>query len=257
METITITFCDRGENHVGNQQIGSLAPEGFTYSDLSNIQSYLADNGIVSELYNLGDVLPPEYDRIDAGLLIIRNAISLFIEDDMAVFNELRALTYDKRAKMYGRVVNKKARHNLIFADFDQEPDYENGKGTVINYTHLPYLSYIRENLPKLIGPDNVSLQQKLSNLVAEANHYYDIQKTFIGAHSDLERRIVVGLRLGASFPLYFWWYFNNKKISSRIDFSLNGNDIYFMAEKTCGFDGKKKKIPILRHAAGFEHNIK
>jgi hypothetical protein len=26
---------------------------------------------------------------------------------------------------MYGRVVNKRARHNICFSDFDQEPDYE------------------------------------------------------------------------------------------------------------------------------------
>jgi hypothetical protein len=257
METITITFCDRGENHIGNQQIGALAPEGFTYTDLTTIQDYLAEYGIISELYNLGDALPEKYDHIDAGLLIIRNGAKLFVSDEITIFDELRGLTYDKRAKMYGRVVNKKARHNLVFADFDQEPDYENGKGTVINYTHLPYLSHIRDNLTKLISDDHITIQQKLSNLVAEANHYYDIQKTFIGAHSDLERRIVVGLRLGASFPLYFWWYLNSKIISSRLDFSLNNGDIYFMAEKTCGFDGKKKKIPILRHAAGFEHNIK
>jgi hypothetical protein len=255
METITVTFCDRGENHVGNQQIGALAPEGFTYSDLEKIQAYLAEQNISTELYNLKNTLSMEYQDIDAGLLIIRKGINLFVTDERDIFDELRTLTYDKHAKMYGRVVNKRARHNLVFADFDQEADYEMGKGTIVNYSHLPYLSHVRNYLPKL--SDQPSIQQKLTNLVGEANHYYDIQKTYIGPHGDLERRIVVGLRLGASFPLYYWWYLNNKRISPRMDFSLNGGDIYFMAEKTCGFDSKKKKIPVLRHAAGFEHNIK
>ena len=230
METITITFCDRGENHVGNQQVGVLAPEGFTYAELETIQAYLAEYGIVSELYNLGDTLPPQYEGIEAGLLIVRNAISLFIDsgesNEMVLFDELRGLVYDKHAKMYGRVVNKKARHNLIFSDFDQEPDYTIGRGTIINFSHLPYLSHVRTYLPKLVG--DPAIQQKLTNLVAEANHYYDIQKTYIGAHSDLERRIVVGLRLGASFPLYYWWYLNSKRISARMDFTLNNGDIYF-----------------------------
>jgi hypothetical protein len=257
METITITMCDRGENHVGNQQIGTLAPEGFTYADLNAIQAFLADQGLVSELYNLGDNLPPEYQKIDAGLLIIRKGLKLFFEDDNDLFDELRGLTYDKHAKMYGRVVEKRARHNLIFADFDQEPDYESGKGTIINYTHLPCLSHVRNYLRNLVGEDHPSIQQKLTNLVSEANHYYDIQKTYIGPHGDNERRIVIGLRLGASFPLYYWWYLNNKRITNRIDFSLDGGDIYFMTEKTCGFDSKKRTIPVLRHAAGFEQNIK
>jgi len=33
-QTITITFCDRAENHIGMQQIGSLADTGFSLDDL-------------------------------------------------------------------------------------------------------------------------------------------------------------------------------------------------------------------------------
>ncbi len=34
-----------------------------------------------------------------------------------------------KKAFMRGRVVNKKARWNNCYADFDQQPDYENRRG--------------------------------------------------------------------------------------------------------------------------------
>ncbi len=48
------------------------------------------------------------------------------------LFEELLKLDWDSKAYMYGRVVNKYARHNLCFADEPQEPNYEEGKGRVI-----------------------------------------------------------------------------------------------------------------------------
>ena len=145
---------------------------------------------------------------------------------------------------MYGRLCDKKARHNLCFADFDQLPDYENGKGTVVSYDHLPELSKLRAYLPTL-------LNMKATNLVAEANYYYDVDKCGIGYHGDKERRIVVGVRYGASFPLCFYWYQNSQRISQRIDLNLEPGDIYIMDEKACGQDAAKRLIPTLRHAAG------
>jgi len=34
---ITVTFCDRGENHIVNQKIANLAPEGFKFEELEII----------------------------------------------------------------------------------------------------------------------------------------------------------------------------------------------------------------------------
>ncbi len=49
-------------------------------------------------------------------------------------------LEWYKKAFMYGRVVNKHARHNLCFDDVSQKSDFENGKGSVINFEILPIL---------------------------------------------------------------------------------------------------------------------
>lgn len=68
---------------------------------------------------------------------------------------------------MKGRVVNKKARHNLCFADFSQEPDYENKKGTVYNFEDLPTMFTLRDLLPKYINNSE--------DLYAEENYYYDL----------------------------------------------------------------------------------
>lgn len=256
MSVFTITFCDRGENHVGNQQIGDLREKGFTFEELFEISGVLQTLGIQVELYNLRGLIQ-ETTNENAGLLIARNFLNLTKTDNPCELfdRELSSLEYDKRAKMYGRVVNKHARHNLVFADFDQSANYELGQGTIVNFNRLQNISWIRQVLPYL--SQNETTKAKLSNLVAEVNHYYDVKKCYIGYHSDLERKIVVGLRIGETFPLKYQWYLNNEKIGNKFEISLNSGDVYIMDEKTCGFDGKQRKIPVLRHAAGFEETLK
>ena len=41
MSTITITFSESVENHVGNQQIGEIADCGISYEKLKQIQKKL------------------------------------------------------------------------------------------------------------------------------------------------------------------------------------------------------------------------
>ena len=241
---LTITFCDRGENHIRNQQIGQLAPTGFTFPELQMIHNRLQENGITSHLVDLGQYLPPEYGPYPAGVLVIRNGIDIFVKPVDLLWNELKDLTYDKHALMYGQVRQKHARHNLCFGSIDQVANYEQGEGTVVSFDKLRYLSHVRQYLPVL-------LNEKASNLVAEANHYYDVNKCGIGYHGDAERKIVVGLRLGKDFPLCYYWHMGKSRISRRIDFDLHHGDMYIMDEKACGFDYKKRTIPTLRHAAG------
>lgn len=247
---LTITFGEQVENHKGNQQIGAIATNGFSYKELHDIKNHLARSNITSNLINLGDYLPKEYDKIDAGVLVIPQGIKIFVNQPDLMWNELNQLTYDKHAFMYGSVKQKHARHNLCFADFDQTADYTVGNGTVVNFNRLPFLSHVRKYLPNLIG-------SKAYNLLAEANHYYDVNKCGIGYHGDTERKIVIGLRFGAKFPLCYYWYHDGNRISQRVDLDLNHGDIYIMDEKACGFDWKKKKIPTLRHAAGCDKYIK
>lgn len=261
---ITITFCDRGENHVGNQQIGNLATQGFTYNELKNIKDNLDKNNIESYLINLAQYLPKEYlstlpveqgnfvlpekfnenNSINAGVLVIKNGIDIFIKPHDLLWDELKQLTYDKYALMYGQVRKKHARHNLCFWDVDQTPDYASGKGTIVNFQNVPGLSHVRKYLPELVG-------SKGTNLAAEANFYHNINKCGIGYHGDAERKIVIGLRLGCNFPLCYYWYMGKNRISQRIDFDIKNGDMYIMDEKACGFDYKKRNIPTLRHAAG------
>lgn len=238
-ETITLTFGDCAENHRGMQEIGEKAARGMYFEDLEVCKKFFEEKGVDCELVKLG-----EHPLPDAYLLIARKGVDAFV-DKRALYDEQMRLERDKKAFMYGRVVNKSARHNLCFSDFDQEPEYEKGKGTVVSFERLPHLAKIRKELGKLSG--------KLEMLQCEANYYYDVKKTFIGFHGDAERRIVVAARLGESFPMHFQWFQQGKPIGDLFTTVLNDGDMYFMSEKAVGFDWKKKLIPTLRHAAGSE----
>ena len=222
-ETITLTFGDCAENHNGMQKIGKMANNGLTLEELNNAKEYYEAKGnecLLIKLNNIKALNDVDSDKFPlAFILVIRKAI----ENSDDVYNEQSKLERDKKMLNYGRVVNKWARHNLCFSDFDQIADFANGKGTVINFKKLPLLSQIRNQLPVIIK------NNKVINLQCEANYYYDIAKTYIGFHGDTERKIVIGVRLGATFPLHYQWYKNNEKVSELFTINLNHGDMYIM----------------------------
>lgn len=241
-ETITVTFGECAENHVGMQKIGTIADKGFTIEDLKDYQEIFECLGSETELINL------EYST-EAAVLVIRDCDGLlydskFTTDDL--FEEQKELNWDSKAKMYGRVVNKHARHNICYSDRDQEPDYENGVGRVVAWKRVPRLNEIRKGVMCILG-------KKGKDLKAEGNRYYDVRKCGIGFHGDSERKKVVALRLGAEMSLHFQWFLGKKPVGERVVVTLGHGDMYIMSEKATGFDWKRSSIPTLRHAAGCE----
>lgn len=57
--------------------------------------------------------------------------------------------------------------------------------------------------------------------------------------------------------PFHYQWHQASEPIGSRLEIILNEGDLYFMSEKAVGYDWLKKKIPTLRHAAGFPKVLK
>ena len=236
-ETITITFSEMVENHNSMQKVGTEIDKGFSVEQLREI----ADK-YDGEFINLNT----DESQEPACIVIFRDGLtSLFGVTHQDAFDEQAAIKHcrDKKAFMYGRVVNKKARHNLCFADFDQVADYENKKGTILDFKRLDCLQSVREKMGDVFGAD-------FANLLAEGNYYYDVKNTYIGFHGDAERRKVVGLRLGAPFDLHYRWFKNGEGGDVR-SFTLNGGDMYIMSDKATGNDWKKKKGWTIRHAAG------
>jgi hypothetical protein len=244
METITLTFGDCAENHRGMQTIGEMSASGLDLEDLKKTMAWFVNKGKKCDLVDL----KKDLDAEPAYVLIVRDGCSAIVNPDELLVEQI-GLVWDTQAFMYGRVVNKKARHNICYSDFEQEPDYEEGKGTVVNFSNLPLLSKIREKLGRITGP-------KLTKLQCEGNRYYDVKKTYIGFHGDTERRIVVAVRLGADFPIHYQWYKDSKPVGEMFTAVLNHGDMYFMSSKAVGFDWKKKKTFTLRHAAGLVKNV-
>lgn len=255
METITLTICDRAENHVGMQKIGQISDSGFSLNDLLKIRDWFVNQNIDAKLIDLN--YPIEecgiYPDDEAYILIIRNGVDFILGPDYNsndLFAEQMELDWDSKAFIYGRVVNKKARHNLCYGSSAQAPNYEKGKGRVIAYKNVPLLFKLKNRISDIMTLDQ-------NSLVAEGNYYYDITKCGIGYHGDSERKKVIGVRLGAIIPLVYQWYLNSERIGSKIHLELNHGDIYIMSEKATGNDWKKRSICTLRHAAGCDKFIK
>lgn len=253
MSTITLTFAESGENHIGNEIIGSIAEEGYSVEDLVEVQQRFPDR---SELYDLTQLHDLEgYDNNGklepAYLLVVRNPFNCAddIYGRLVTDEEHFGVNWDKKAYMKGRICNKLARHNLLFADlgphFKRFPDYENKKGTIYNYNYMPELKYLYDEISKF--PNTTSF-------IIEGNYYYDISKTYIKGHGDKERRKVVGYRLGQSFPLHFQWFHRFKAVTHKETFILNHGDLYMMSSKAVGNDWGCSSQYTLRHSAGLNN---
>ena len=246
--TCTLTFGDCAENHVGMEQVGkrAAAGEGYTLAELDAIRVALP-SGITCEVHDLHRADGVPAGVAEARVLVIKGGVDHFFGAgySKAMLEEQSGLDPDKKALMYKRVVNKKARWNLCFTEGEgHEPAYEEGKGRVIGYDDVPLLKAVVGRLPELFG-------EKARDLKGEANYYYDVRKCGIGYHGDTERRKVIAVRLGASMPLVFQWYHRFKKVGARMDIKLEDGDIYLMSEKAVGTDWKSSSLYTLRHAAG------
>ncbi|MFY7730798.1 MAG: hypothetical protein ACOVRN_14850 [Flavobacterium sp.] len=256
-KTFSITFGDVAENHKGMQMIGQRSADGFTLDDLQQMQAWFEANHATCRLIPLHELLDEHCQqdpRNQAYILVVKKAANALLgKEDGAdmLFTEQDALEKDTKAFMYGRVVNKHARHNLCFGEAHQEPDYANGKGTVYAFDEVPLLHQIREKLGEI-------LPEKASQLQAEGNYYYNVAKCGIGYHGDAERKKVIAFRLGANIPLCYAWFHNNAKCSDKLTIpDLEHGDMYVMSEKATGYDWRSKSKYTLRHAAGCDKYTK
>jgi alkylated DNA repair dioxygenase AlkB len=244
----SITFGDVAENHIGNQQIGSMVTEGFTQEELILAQELFESKGCLCELIKLHDAVDKPVD--EAYVLVIREGLRAFDIDKDQALKEQSQLEYDKKALMRGIVKNKRARYNICFSDSTQQPDYQAGKGHIVSFSDMVCLNKVRRLLPIFLG-------NKATHLQAEGNYYYDLKKCGISHHGDSERRLVIAIRLGQSHPLVYQWYYQTNPVGDEVRLILNHGDVYIMSAKAVGTDWKRPSIHTLRHAAGCEKYLK
>lgn len=271
----TLTACECGENGRNQQLVGSGKLTGFLPANINNAQ--VADNRL--------QVVDLSYGPVGRGtgafLGVIRN-YSSDINDRL--INELSSLNWDSKVwnARQKKVQNKKARHNLCFQHkaiyttlneegievtaYDdehkhilQQPSYENGRGTIYDFTSFPALNELSKRIHQSIIQSG--LEMKLEDLVLEGNCYYDASETYIGFHGDSERNMVFGVRVSATIPnqilaqpIYFGWWLDKEYVwGSMKAFLLDGGDAYIMSQKATGNDwgGGSSNKAHLRHAAG------
>ena len=249
--SITLTFGDQAENHKGMQIIGQMAESGFNLDDLNICKQRFEAAGNQCELIYLNQYLPAQLEpntTAEPGyVLVVRGGVNTLLQGTNKtakdLFDEQIELDWDTKAFMYGRVVNKHARHNLCYSEEAQEPDYAEGCGRIIGFDSIPLTKKIREQLPRFLPGSE--------NLQCEGNHYYDTKKTGISMHGDAERKRVVAAKIGDVKPLHFQWFYKNEAVGNRAIINLSHGDVYIMSEKAVGTDWKKKNIYTLRHATG------
>lgn len=271
--TVTLTYGEVAESHVGMQKIGNMADKGFSLSDLERAQKYFTDKGCNSYIIKLNNFLPKkdsveddeeeneqlnkayDDDEFQAYLLVVRNGMECLANDKNGNNLLTEVLFFPWDTKLYNErrnvVQNKLARYNLNFDSEKQISDFEEGKGTTISWAEVPLVNNVRKKLVDAFGP-------AAKDLKCEGNKYYDYKNTGIGYHGDTERKKVIGVRLGRKMNIHWNWYYNDEPRGTDVSIILNPGDIYCMSEKTVGTDwrpnlekGWKKKRYALRHAAG------
>ena len=253
-ESWSITICESGENHTGMEILGKKASAGMSCELLKEAKIKAEADGYECEYFDLKELgLSEEKERYEraneAGVLVIRDVLGKFGATKEGLKEEMKNIDCDKKYwdVRRSKVLNKNARHNVCFDYRDQEPDIANKKGRIVNINSLNNLKLVISNLHLYFG-------DKSNGLIAELNHYYDVKKCGIGFHGDTERRIVICVRLGESFPLHYYWYENSKRVGQRITLpTLNEGDMYIMSDKAVGYDWKLRKNNrlTLRHSAG------
>jgi alkylated DNA repair dioxygenase AlkB len=230
------------------QHYGEKQPYGHTEEDLEAMLAKAAKLGIKGKIYNLNALMEDNVEDLPyAGVLVLEQAAQVFLDGESNVdsfFSTMLESEWDKKALFRGALKNKKARWNWGGAHHAQSPDLANGNGTIYDYADCPQLDKLCKKLETLAGED-------AGALVVEANFYYDHRKTRIGFHGDAERKKVLAVRFGDTFPLLFQWFYRHAPTGERLEISLKHGDAYVMSAKAVGNDWKSSASYTLRHGAG------
>ncbi len=267
MRTVTLTYAECVENHIGNQKIGSKLHVGMSTADLhatlNNMKAMYPNITVNGQVISLTDKFPDAAAAsLDASVLIIKGLTAHTNDEMNAMFSaDWDAKYWDTRRQT---VLNKNARHNLCFTDTAQEPNYESGLGRTYAFNDCPaFMSKLRYFFSNTISVDgrpyshyfsasNVGSNANIPLLLAEGNYYYNHANTYIGWHGDTERSLVVGYRLGSAFPLHFMLFAPDRTPvpQSLQSFNLENGDAYIMSYDATGNNWKKKGWAF-RHSAG------
>ena len=177
----TLTFGDGAENEVGMEIIRSASnlTDGLSVDQLRRFERHFVAQGAVCKLVYLAELGKGHAQLVpEAGVLVVRKGVNFVRQEphaDAAVFSELEAMPKDTQALRPGGIVyNKTARYNNTMGDYSQEPDIQNGKGTVLDFADWPATGALRSSLSSLLGG---------IDMVGETNFYHNVDQCGIRFH--------------------------------------------------------------------------
>lgn len=258
----TITFRDRAWGYPGQPAIGALSAKGLGSNDFDRIVEECSQKKIKYQRVNLRDLLPkPTANDLlectapgpeSAELLIIEEGMSFLLgkpDVEGVLLSELKSAPLDAQAISYGKIVTRRNQQSACFGDTTQLGDVQNNMCTINNFADFPTLLRVRLRIEQVV---------ERGKLVAETNDYIfsgpasKRKRGKVMYHGDSEGKIVVGLRQGGPpMKLSFQWFLQSNPVGVTFEKMLPAGTLYFMSEKTTGFDSLQRKKLTLRHAAG------
>lgn len=253
---VTVTISDVGESFTGMARCGTLAPRSFTRADLEAIAASLQEmyKGIVCQIIDLTGGLSEEvlggYDHSSACVLVVRGFSQRVLGSDAEMDRcrqELAACRVDRHMLRYKKVMNKLARLNTMYGPNYQAPDYPNGKGVIVPWPErLTTLRTTLEGIPAIHA-----LVPASGSFNGEGNYYTDVEKCYIGLHGDRERKVVIGLRFGQPFPLYFQARLKGENVGDPVGIGMEEGAMYILAKDAVGHNCRKRNELTWEHCAG------
>ena len=199
-------------------------------------------------------------DLPQACLLVIKNGISLLMEDDAdaaKLYPEQDRLRYDGKFFDKGKLKVKRAHKAMIFSAEGRKASDDYKQPTVTAFSEVPRLTHIRSALSTLLGPRTTDLEVDGTKYHTSFHEKGDDgklmkKKSNTGWHGDDKRKIVVGVCLGAAATLSFVWRLPGSSKNfhdTLVTIPLHHGDIYVMSEKATGFDWKLTSLLRVLHS--------
>lgn len=251
--TATITLSENIMHFSSMQNFGQKAENGFSNDDLIKVYNLFPSG--TCEIINLKDILPKTlYEIPDAYILIIREQFKIYADEilNTMISQEgsnsegiITGVSWDDYRIHNSKLVESKLHKKLVFLDIQELyklpfSTIEN-RGTIYNIRRIPHLFKLNEVFNSLFN----------ERLYAEGTYYYNTNECYTPMHQKKERKKVINLHLGSSFPLHFCWYHQSQKVSDMKTIQINHGDLYIMSEIAIGNIKESKTKLYLKHSMG------
>lgn len=242
LPAFNLIFSDTVNHGRGMQNFGMTSNSGFKNEDIIRMYSSLDPN--TAELHNIKNILPKTlYEIPDAFILVMRQKLKDNADEILPIFNNL---LWDSQRLQNGKLVESKINNKLLFCDLNDlellPANFNEKYGTIHNINRMDALM----KLYKIIE-SNFS-----SNLYAEGIAFNDLNECYVPMGQEKDKKKIIGLHLGSSFPLNFRWYHKTEKVSDPYQINLNHGDLYIMSEMAAGLNKESKTKLYIKHGHGF-----